>query len=345
MLPMKRALLATFTRDAVVDLLRPLRPPAASVFCFHRFADPDLGNKGHDLTALRRNLGFLRRHRLHVVPLAELMTTLEGGEQPRPGTVVFTIDDGYADFANAAAPIFAEFDCPTTLFVVSGFLDGALWLWWNRIEYIFRETDRTQIALDLEGRPYRAQWSTPGERQAEAERLAVTLESVHEETRQRILTEIATKLEVTPPAKPPARFAAMSWDDARRCERLGVTFGPHTVTHPILSRVTDAAAAFEIGESWRQLRERTAATVPVFCYPNGSAQMFGERERRLVRECGLRAAVTTSPRYVTQKEFAAGADARFMLPRFAYYDDLPHFAQAVSGVERVKSMARAFGTR
>jgi len=80
---MKRALLATFTRDAVVDLLRPLRPPAASVFCFHRFADPDLGNKGHDLTALRRNLGFLRRHRLHVVPLAELMTTLEGGEQPR----------------------------------------------------------------------------------------------------------------------------------------------------------------------------------------------------------------------------------------------------------------------
>ena len=342
---MKRALLATFTRDAVVDLLRPLRPRAASVFCFHRFADPDLGNTGHDLTALRRNLGFLRRHRLPVVPLADLIATLEAGEQPRPGTVVLTIDDGYADFANAAAPVFAEFDCPTTVFVVSGFVDGALWLWWDRIEYIFRDTDRTGIALDVEGRPYSGQWSTPGERRAEAGRLAVMLESVSEETRQRILAEIVTKLEVQVPSRPPARFAAMSWDDVRRCERTGVTFGPHTVTHPILSRVADAAAAFEIGESWTQLRAKTAAAVPVFCYPNGSAPTFGERERRLVRDCGLRAAVTTSPRYVTQKAFAAGADARFVLPRFAYYDDLPHFAQAVSGVERVRSMARAFGPR
>jgi peptidoglycan/xylan/chitin deacetylase (PgdA/CDA1 family) len=342
---MKRALLATLTRDAVVDFLRPLRPRAASVFCLHRFADPDLGNEGHDLAALRRNLAFLRRHRVPVVSLSDLVTTLERGEQPRPGTVVFTIDDGYADFANAAAPIFAEFDCPATVFVVTGFLDGGLWLWWDRIEYIFRETDRTGIALDIEGVPYRGQWSTPRERQSEAERLAEALEAISDESKQRILAEIATTLEVTPPETPPARFAAMSWDDARRCERMGVTFGPHTVTHPILSRVSDDAAAFEIRESWRRLREQMAAPTSVFCYPNGGAPTFGERERRLVRDGGLRAAVTTARRYVTQKEFAAGADARFVLPRFAYYDDLPHFAQPVSGVERVKSMVRALGTR
>ncbi len=28
----------------------------------------------------------------------------------------------------------------------------------------------------------------------------------------------------------------MSWDQARLCEERGMTFGPHTVTHPILSR-------------------------------------------------------------------------------------------------------------
>lgn len=345
MIRMKRALLATFTRDSVVDLLRPLRPRAATVLCLHRFADPDLGNEGHDLAALRRNLAFLRRHGFEVIPLADLLTTLENGEQPRPGTVVLTIDDGYADFANAAAPIFAEFDCPTTVFVVSGFLDGALWLWWDRITYIFLETDRTHVTLEIEGRPYRAQWSTPGERSAEAARLAETLENVSEECRQRILTEIATTLEVTPPEKPPARFSPMSWDDVRRCERIGVTFGPHTVTHPILSRVTDAAAAFEVRESWSQLRAKTDAALPVFCYPNGGAHTFGERERRLVRDCGLRAAVTTSRRYVTQKAFAAGADGRFVLPRFAYYDDLLQFVQPVSGVERVKSMVRALGYR
>lgn len=342
---MKRALLAAFAHDAVVDLLRPVRPRAATVLYLHRFADPDLGNEGHDLAALRRNLAFLRRHRFPIVSLPDLIATLEAGQQPRPGTVVMTIDDGYADFATVAAPVFAEFDCPTTVFVVTGFLDGTLWLWWDRIEYMFRQTHRTQIALDIDGRPYRARWSTPADRYAEAARLAEALELVSEDCKQRVLTEIATVLDVTPPATPPAGFAPMSWDDVRRCERMGVTFAPHTVTHPILSRTTDVAAAFEIRESWRQLRAQTTAPVPVFCYPNGGAQMFGERERRLVRDCGLRAAVTTSQQYVTQHAFGADPWAKFALPRCAYYDDAPHFAQAVSSVEWVKSRARAFAGR
>ena len=127
----------------------------------------------------------------------------------------------------------------------------------------------------------------------------------------------------------------------RRCERAGVTFGPHTVTHPILSRVDAETAAFEVRESWLRVRAETSAAVPVFCYPNGSAPMFGAREVTAVKDCGLRAAVTTTPRHVTRKQYAASPDARFLLPRFAYYDDLPHFAQMVSGVEWMKSIARS----
>src|SRR3977135_1877186 len=108
---MKSARLALLARDGMVRLLYPLRPPAATIFCFHRFANPDVGNAGHDAAQLRANLAFLRRHRFHIVPLASLVATLEAGDQPRPGTVVITVDDGYADFANIAAPIFAEFDC------------------------------------------------------------------------------------------------------------------------------------------------------------------------------------------------------------------------------------------
>jgi peptidoglycan/xylan/chitin deacetylase (PgdA/CDA1 family) len=341
----KNVLLAQFARDGVVDFLRPLRPRAATVFCFHRFADPGLGNDGHDLAALRRNLAFLRRHRLHVVPLADLVATLEAGEEPRPGTVVLTIDDGYVDFATAAAPIFAEFDCPTTVFLVSGFLDGTLWLWWDRIEYMFVETTRTSVAMEIDGRRWQAKWSTHAERRMEAARVSAALESVSDESRQQAIAEMAKQLDVTPPARPPARFAAMSWDDARRLERVGVSYGPHTVTHPILARVNDGDAASQIRDSWAHVRERTTAAVPVFCYPNGSVPTFGARELRLIRDGGLRAAVTTSERHVTKKVFAATPEARFLLPRFAYRDDLPHFAQAVSGVAWVKSIARSFAPR
>jgi len=338
---MKHLLLAQFARDPVVDLLRPVRPRAATIFIFHRFADADTGSPGHDPAALRRNLAFLRRHRLPVVPLADLMATLEAGDEPQPGTVAFTIDDGYGDFARVAAPIFAEFDYPSTMFLVSGFVDGSLWLWWDQIEYMFRETQRTQVALDLERRLFRATWTTPTEALTAAWRLAEILENVSDASRQRMLIELAAQLEVSPPNGAPAQFAAMTWDDVRRCEAMGVTFGPHTVSHPILARVDDARAAFEVRESWARVRAQTAAAVPIFCYPNGSASMFGERDVQVVQACGLRAAVTTTQRHVTRKQYTAAPDARFLLPRLAYFDDLPHFAQMVSGVEWVKSIARS----
>ena len=65
--------------------------------------------------------------------------------------VAFTIDDGYLDHAKVAAPIFAEFDCPVTTFVTTGFLDGQLWLWWDRIQYVFENTPRTSVTLSPSG--------------------------------------------------------------------------------------------------------------------------------------------------------------------------------------------------
>src|SRR3954470_8338644 len=102
-----------------------------------------------------------------------------------------------------------------------------------------------------------------------------------------MLIELATQLEVSPPAGAPAPFAAMTWDDVRRCEAMGVTVGAHTVTHPIFARVDDARADFDVRDAGAPVRGQTAAAVPVFCYPNGSASMFGERDVQVVQACGL----------------------------------------------------------
>ena len=65
------------------------------------------------------------------------MSALSGDGPPLNRAVAFTIDDGYVEQATVAAPVFAEFDCPVTTFVTSGFLDRALWFWWDQIEYVF----------------------------------------------------------------------------------------------------------------------------------------------------------------------------------------------------------------
>src|SRR4030095_7304130 len=78
--------------------------------------------------------------------------------------VAFTLDDGYEDQATVGAPIFAEYDCPVTTFVTTGFLDRELWFWWDRIEYVCRHTKRPRVTVRLGSSPVSYRWEKAGER-------------------------------------------------------------------------------------------------------------------------------------------------------------------------------------
>ena len=124
----------------------------ATIFMAHRFCVPELGISGHDPQNLRRILAQLRKRRYDLISIGEMFRRLRDGE-PVKRAVAFTIDDGYYDAGQVAAPIFADFDCPATVFAVTDFLDGKMWMWWDKIAYIFTETKRTEIGARL-GKEY-----------------------------------------------------------------------------------------------------------------------------------------------------------------------------------------------
>ena len=85
----------------------------------------------------------------------------------------------------------------------------------------------------------------------------------------------------------------MTWDDIATLDRQGtLTFEAHTVSHPNLLSVDDAAAASEIADSKRELEEHLGRPVTAFCYPAG---LFGERERRLAEHVGFHCAFSCEP--------------------------------------------------
>ena len=316
---MKRAARFALTHPLVVRAAFPMAQGVAPIFFLHRFASADAGNPGHDVEVLRANLEWLRANRCTVLPLVELLDRLEEGA-PIDRTLALTVDDGYADFAEVAAPVFAEFDCPVTVFLTTGLADGE-WMWW----------DRLTIALEALGRA------------PEARDIARRIKPLSHRQLLAEVDAIVGEAGVTFPPTLPRRFATMTWDDVRRLGRNGVTFGPHSVTHPILSRVGAREAEFEITESWRRLRaEVPDAAIPVFCYPNGEPGDFGRREEDFVAALGMRAALTTGPGYVSHRDFAVGRPAsRYRLDRFWYADDRTSLVQVVSGLERAKMVVRA----
>ena len=324
--------------DLFAPAFRTVGHGLITIFTLHRFADPEHGVVGHDPAGLREQLAYLRRHRYRLLSLTDVIDELDADAPTSsvPG-VVFTVDDGYGDFARVGAPVFAEYDCPVTLFVPTGFVDGQLWLWWDQVTHLFQQTRRSSCPDPrLEKRPY--QWSTPGELARVQDEVLSRLEYVEASQRSAAIAVLSRALDVELPASPPPAFGPISWDDVRRTAERGVTFGPHTVTHPILTLTSDETCRWEIEESYRRLRQETSAAVPVFCYPAGAAK---RRELEAVRRAGLRAAVTTTPGYAAPHGIREwGALRRFALPRFPTAEDRPHLVNVVAGLARLRTRIR-----
>jgi len=122
-----------------------------------------------------------------------------------------------------------------------------------------------------------------------------------------------------------------------------MTFGAHTVTHPILPQVSDEQAEFEIRGSWAWVSEEAQRPSLIFAFPNGRAGDFEEREISLLQSLELLGAVTSEPNYV---RLNAGDDPMqcFRLPRFAFRDRLAQSLQCVWGIERAKAVLRGWIT-
>ncbi|NNL30617.1 MAG: polysaccharide deacetylase family protein, partial [Gemmatimonadetes bacterium] len=121
----------------------------ATIFLLHRFHSDQPRHDSESVDGLRAALEAMRREGYELAGLGDVVARLrEGALFPRP-TVAFTIDDGYRDFLELGADAFAAYDCPATVFLATGFIDGDLWLWWDQIDWILQSAPRRTVEWTL----------------------------------------------------------------------------------------------------------------------------------------------------------------------------------------------------
>ena len=85
----------------------------------------------------------------------------------------------------------------------------------------------------------------------------------------------------------------LGWDEIVDLDREGtLSFEAHSLTHPNLLSLRDAAVWEEINGSKLTLEEHLEREVLAFSYPSG---LFGARERGLVAAAGFHVAVSCEP--------------------------------------------------
>ena len=227
------------------------------------------------------------------MPLEELAIRNLEGTVP-PGAVAVTFDDGYADVETHALPILRRYGIPATVFLATGCIGTGRVPWHDEVLLAFEKTHRSEIRLPAGSAGRTLPLGTEAERAFAASQALATLKPLSEEDRLDAVRAIGGALR-----NGSARAAdlgtelMLDWDRVRAMRRAGVRFGAHTVTHPILSRVTPERARDEVVESKSAIESALGEEVALFAYPNGRSEDFTDETVALVRAAGFRAAVTT----------------------------------------------------
>lgn len=332
----KRAVRRILTHSRLIGAFDPFARSVGLVLMMHRFAEFECDSSGHDSASLRANLEYLRKQRFELIGIYDLVQRLLHGRSIGK-CVAFTVDDGYGDFLRVGAPAFEAYDCPVTVFLASGFLDRSCWYWWDQIEFALRKTRRANCSITTNGNSLQIDLSTADASATAFEHITSLLKSVPDAEKHAAIHRLADSLEVSLPVSAPSAYAPLTWDECRHLGSRGVTFGPHTVSHPVLSRIDASRALFEISHSWNRVRSELATAVPVFCYPQGTADAFGDRDAAIVRSLEMDAALSAIPGFVDNMAFA-NTGFRYSLPRYPYRENSADFRQVTSGLERAKTL-------
>lgn len=305
------------------------------IFMLHRIAHHGQPKEGKiDPDHLRHCLEYLREKNYTYISLEELISALHHNESLPPKPVCFTMDDGYIDQAQIAAPVFLEYGCPVTFFVITGMLDQTIWPWDAQVSWIIESSKKTSLKSSAVVKQLGINRDEIISRRELRRSIQNAIKKIDAEVIPTVLQQLADTAGVTIPDTPPPDYQPMSWDSARQLEKQGVRFAPHSVTHNILSRLSQKSMEQEINQAWEIISNELEDPLKVFCYPNGRPIDFGVREMEALKKAGYLGAMSTTPDFVmTDKK---SRNHIYSLPRFALPDNMTDFIQYCSWIECIK---------
>ena len=248
-----------------------------------------------------KQICFLKKY-YNIVDFSELDRFEEdNGACPRD-LVVITFDDGYRNNYTRAFPILKKYNVPATIFLAAGYIGTCRLLWHDRLSWIL------YMAATVPDRKRLIRYGLPPEIVDAVERffisgfpnrinalrvLAAILKGVESEGRKDALDRLAKVCNVTTWPSEKSR-PMLSWEEVRDMSMHGISFGSHTMSHPVLSAIPISEVRKEIAESKKTIEGMIQKPVTTFAYPYGQDEDYTDEVSKILSDEGFRYACSTT---------------------------------------------------
>lgn len=299
------------------------RSRSFQILTYHRVNDEhDPFFPGIPTKVFARQMEYLASHR-RVCSLTDLIDGLKQGSIPE-NAIAITFDDGYRDNFLHAFPVLKQLSIPATIFLATGVIGSPSVLWHDRVFSAFRET-RVPFLTDFNNGSGSLSLLSLSDKLLAQRQVLEFLWSQTDIEREAWLRRLSENLEVADGGEKAGLM--LSWDEVRTMHQQGVLFGSHTITHPILSRLSEERLVQELQDSKRAIEEKLGTEVSAFAYPVGRKQDFSEMTKSRLKEAGYGCALTTvfganemgQDLFELKRMMVRGSDRYTFGARLAYY--------------------------
>lgn len=230
-----------------------------------------------------------------VLSLDQFLDGAEAGLASSHPRCLLTFDDGWTDNFATAFPLLRSVGLPATVFLTVGYIEGRCFPW---VESLIAACHAdASLTCRVQG----------GLGTADLDASIERLKHMPAADRDQVLQELLPARAAVP--SPVDRM--MTWEQIQEMSNQGITFGGHSLTHPLLVYESDDTLERETRGCRAVLEDKLGRKVRGFAYPNGD---WDARVRQAVVRAGFDCA------FVTQSGWHHPGSDRFTIRRITLHE-------------------------
>lgn len=276
--------------------------------------------------SLRQQLGLLKKS-YNVITPEDFLHWLEEKMPLPPHSVLLTCDDALRNTLTEMVPVLHELGMSCLFFATGASGDETSSMLWYEELYLMLLEAREPITISLSEAGVSVGGIPPNKQHASWWNLVEQLSRFDRELRRNFLDQIGEQLGLSGNWRErflqdqtlAGRFLVLDVAGLRQLVAAGMTIGAHSLSHPILARVSEELAWREISESRSITENALGQAVWAFAYPFGNPAMVTARDVRLAEQAGFQCAFMNTEAGLAEKT------NRFALPRVHITGDMSLF--------------------
>jgi len=299
---LKQLLKRTLAVTGLYQILWKFIPNGVYVFNYHRIGNKNLclfDREVYSCTtdAFEEQCLFIKNN-FTVISLNKLDDLLKSGEDKNTKYALITFDDGYIDNYSEAFPLLKKHNIPATFYVATDFVSSNLIPWWDEIAFLLRNSQGESYQLPNHQQIFHL---TPDTLESvinriiyEAKRLVdVTVLDVLKDVRKTFPRAVALFQDTN-------HELFMNWQQLNEMSLNGMMIGSHTLSHQVLSQLSEDDQKQELGESKHIIEHHLNQATESVVYPVGRMHCYTEETCKFAELAGYHFAFNNEPGRITQ---------------------------------------------